>query len=308
MSGADSESTNYVCNGNVRENSQTFNPGLYSKVGAVVGYPGPNNGVAAAAGNPGPKIVSDVTSSSDVVASNVMVGGNRSPAIGPNYQSFVNAEDGVYGKGYAPLTVENNNMPVKMSGGKKRRRSKYSKKAKKYHKKSTKRSNRKSTKRSNRKSSKKRKTMKKRGMLTNLKKMLGMAGGAPPTDLEAALVSLGYPRPKQLDEILGELYYRNEGPEHLHTRKMISQVKTKLDELEKRINQLSLNQAAMDTHSGMKGGNPANFTPDPSVESDRQFLNNQEKGFTNSYTQGGELSPSENALANPTLTTATNNC
>lgn len=225
MSGADSESTNYVCNGNVRENSQTFNPGLYSKVGPVVGYPGPDNGVAAAAAKPGPKIV--------------MVGGNRSPAIGPNYQSFVNAEDGVYGKGYAPLTVENNNMPVKMSGGKRRRLLKYSKKVKKHHKKSTKRSNRKSTKRRNRKStkrrnrksSKKRKTMKKRGMLTNLKKMLGM-----------------------------------------------------------------------------KGGNPANFTPDPSVESDRQFLNNQEKGFTNSYTQGGELSPSENALANPTLTTPTNNC
>ena len=299
MSGADSESTNYVCNGNVRENSQTFNPGLYSKVGPVVGYPGPSNAVAAAAGSPGPKIV--------------MAGGNRSPAIGPNYQSFVNAEDGVYGKGYAPLTVENNNMPVKMSGGKKRRKNKHSKKVKKHHKKSTKRSNRKSTKRRNRKSSKKRKTMKKRGMLTNLKKMLGMKGGAPPTDLQAALVSIGYPRPKQLDDILGDLLSKTEAPEHHYTRQMISQVSTKLDELEKRVDQntaklLDLNQAAMDTHSGMKGGNPANFTPDPSVTSDRQFLNNQEKGFTNSYTQGGELSPSENALANPTLTTATNNC
>ena len=247
MSGAESESTNYVCNGNVRENSQTFNSGLYNKAGTVVGYPGPNSGVAAAASNPGPKIVSDV-----------MVGGNRSPAIGPNYQSFVNAEDGVYGKGYAPLTVENNNMPVKMSdgsvapltvennnmpvkmtGGKRRRRSKYSKKAKKHHKKSTtrhkrkssNRRNKKSTKRRNRKSSKKRKTMKKKGMLTNLKKMIGM-----------------------------------------------------------------------------KGGNPSNFTSDTSVESDRQFLNNQEAGFTNSYTQGGQLSPLENALANPTLTTPTNNC
>ena len=59
---------------------------------------------------------------------------------------------------------------------------------------------------------------------------------------------------------------------------------------------------------GMKGGNPSNFTSDTSVESDRQFLNNQEAGFTNSYTQGGQLSPLENALANPTLTTPTNNC
>ena len=215
MSGAESASTNFVVGGNVHENNQTFSPQLYNNVGAVTGYPGPDTGVAAAAGNPGPKIV--------------MKGGNsRAPAAGPNYHAFVDSGDvreGVFANQYAPVVVENNNKQV---GGKKRRKSRRNRKSKKYHKK-TKSHNKKSKTRSKRRNTKKRKTMKKRGMLTNIKNLFGM-----------------------------------------------------------------------------KGGNPANFTPDPSVPSDRQYMTNQ--AFTNSYTQGGELEPKLNALANPTLTTPTNNC
>ena len=54
---AGSSFTNFVTEGNVRQNAQDFNPLLYNKVGAITGYPGPNTGVAAAAGNPGPEIV-----------------------------------------------------------------------------------------------------------------------------------------------------------------------------------------------------------------------------------------------------------
>ena len=63
---------------------------------------------------------------------------------------------------------------------------------------------------------------------------------------------------------------------------------------------------------GMRGGaksqviGPADFKPDASVSSDRQYMTNQE--FTNSYKQGGDLPVHLNALANPTLTTPTNNC
>jgi hypothetical protein len=255
MSGAESASTNFVVDGNVRDNAfNGINFETPNKIGAVVGYPGPNNGVAAAAGNPGPKIVmkggnpdlyDSVGTISDYEefaakggAKRAKKGGNRSPSPGPNYLTFTNSpelEAGVYRKGYAPVVRENNNFIV---GGKKRRRSKYSKKVKKPHKKSHKKFHVKSRKKvhvkshkkANKKSVKKRKTIKKkRGMLTNLKKMLGM-----------------------------------------------------------------------------KGGNPANFTPDTSVPNDRQYMTNQE--FTNSYSQGGKLAPLESALANPTLTTPTNNC
>ena len=54
---AGSSFTNFVTAGNVRQNPRTFEPDLYNRVGAVTGYPGPDTGVAAAAGNPGPKIV-----------------------------------------------------------------------------------------------------------------------------------------------------------------------------------------------------------------------------------------------------------
>ena len=226
MSGPESVSANFVVDDNVRNNAQNFSGHLSSDKGPVTGFPGPSTGVEAAAGNPGSKLV--------------MTGGNgnsRPPAEGPDYHAFVNSQDlqnGVYANNYAPVVVENNNRPIKQSGGKKRRKNKHSKKVKKHHKKSkrhamkSKRHTKRHTKRHAKKLMKKRKTMKK-GMLTNLKKLLGM-----------------------------------------------------------------------------KGGNPATFTPNPSVANDRQYMNNQE--FTNSYKQGGHLDVKLSALANPTLTTPTNNC
>jgi hypothetical protein len=97
---AGSSFTNFVTDGNVRQNAQTFNPDLYSKVGAITGYPGPNNGIEAAAGKLGGKIVP-------------MKGGMRKPAPGPNYYSFVDTPDvekGVFHKNYAPIKVCNNNQ------------------------------------------------------------------------------------------------------------------------------------------------------------------------------------------------------
>ena len=103
---AGSSFTNFVTDGNVRQNPGTFEPDLYNKVGAVTGYPGPDTGVAAAAGNPGPKIE---------------MKGGRGPAPGPNYQSFEDTADvraGVFGKNLAPVKVCNNNM----CGGRKSRK------------------------------------------------------------------------------------------------------------------------------------------------------------------------------------------
>ena len=102
---AGSSFTNFVTEGNVRQNAQDFNPLLYSKVGAITGYPGPNTGIAAAAGNPGPKIVP-------------VMNGGRKTAPGPDYHSFVDSDDlraGVYGRNLAPVKSCNNNM----CGGKK---------------------------------------------------------------------------------------------------------------------------------------------------------------------------------------------
>ena len=132
---AGSSFTNFVTEGNVRQNAQTFEPDLYNKVGAVTGYPGPNTGVAAAAGNPGPEIV---------------MKGGRSPSPGPNYHSFEDSADlkaGVYGKNLAPVKVCNNNM----CGGRKSKKGRHMKKGKKSKALKT------------RKAMKKRKTMKKRG-------------------------------------------------------------------------------------------------------------------------------------------------
>ena len=75
---------------------------MYNKVGAVTGYPGPDTGVAAAAGNPGPEIV---------------MKGGRSPSPGPNYQSFKDGSDWPT-RGYAPVKTCNNNQ----CGGRRRRR------------------------------------------------------------------------------------------------------------------------------------------------------------------------------------------
>ena len=152
MSGAESASTNFVVDGNVRDNAfNGINLETPNKIGAVVGYPGPNNGVAAAAGNPGAKIV--------------MKGGNPdlydSVGTGPDYEAFA-AKGGAKrakkgGNRSHPqdqvilasriaqnsklvsivrdtllLSANNKNFIV---GGKKRRRSKYSNKVKKPHKK-----------------------------------------------------------------------------------------------------------------------------------------------------------------------------
>ena len=100
---AGSSFTNFVTNGNVRQNAQDFNPDLYNKVGAVKGYPGPDTGVAAAAGNPGPEI---------------KMKGGRSPSPGPNYHSFHDGSDWPT-RGYAPVKHCNNNQ----CGGRRRRRS-----------------------------------------------------------------------------------------------------------------------------------------------------------------------------------------
>lgn len=104
---AGSSYTNFVTNGNVRQNAESFpQTDLFNKVGAVKGYPGPDTGVAAAAGNPGPEIV---------------MKGGRSAKAGPDYHSFVDHDDlkaGVYANQYAPVQSCNNNQ----CGGRKSRR------------------------------------------------------------------------------------------------------------------------------------------------------------------------------------------
>ena len=103
---ANSSSTNFVTNGNVRQNAQTFNPDLYNKTGAVTGFPGPSTAVAAAAGSPGPQVI---------------MKGGRSPSRGADYHSFEDSaalRAGVYGKSHAPVQSCNNNQ----CGGKKTRR------------------------------------------------------------------------------------------------------------------------------------------------------------------------------------------
>jgi hypothetical protein len=117
--------TNFVTDGNVRQNAQDFNPELYNKVGAIKGYPGPDTGVAAAAGDPGPLLI-------PIPAKK---GGSRAPAPGPDYLSFTDSADvraGIYGRNYAPVTKCNNNM----CGGRKTRKYKVTKhkgKGKKMH-------------------------------------------------------------------------------------------------------------------------------------------------------------------------------
>lgn len=115
MTEAGSSFTNFVTDGNVHQNAQTFNPKLYSKVGAVTGYPGPANSILAAAGDFGGKI-----EKVEQNHKNDMKGG-RSPAAGPSYHSFEHTNEvrgGVYGKNYAPVKVCNNNQ----CGGRKTKR------------------------------------------------------------------------------------------------------------------------------------------------------------------------------------------
>ena len=56
----------------------------------------------------------------------------------------------------------------------------------------------------------------------------------------------------------------------------------------------------------MRGGSPALVSDGNQSSGYHQYMSNQP--FTNSYSAGGSLEPSENALANPVLITPTNNC
>ena len=159
---AGSSFTNFVPDGNVRQNAQTFNPDLFNKVGAITGYPGPSNSIAAAAGDLGGKIV---------------MKGGRSPAPGPSYQSFEESaelRDGTYGKNYAPVKSCNNNQ---CGGRKMKKDSKKKHTKKKHHKKSTKKHHKKSNKKS------------RKSLLSLLK--FKMRGGEPAT-VPAGTTSNGY--------------------------------------------------------------------------------------------------------------------
>ena len=136
MSGADSESTNFVEGGNVRQNAQDFNPGLYSNEGPVKGYPGPNTGIAAAAGNPGPEIVPKTQSDDHKTQSG---GNSRDPKPGPDYHGFVDSNDlqqGVFAHNYAPVQSCNNNQ----CGGKRRGTKRHMRKSKHHTRKSVRKS------------------------------------------------------------------------------------------------------------------------------------------------------------------------
>jgi len=183
---AGSSFTNFVTDGNVRQNAQTFNPDLFNKVGAITGYPGPSNSIAAAAGDLGGKIV---------------MKGGRSPAPGPSYQSFEESaelRDGTYGKNYAPVKSCNNNQcggrKMKKDSKKKHTKKKHHKKStKKHHKKSTKKHHKKSTKKHHKKSTKKhhkKSNKKSRKSLLSLLKFK-MRGGEPAT-VPAGTTSNGY--------------------------------------------------------------------------------------------------------------------
>jgi len=150
---AGSSFTNFVTDGNVRQNAQTFNPDLFNKVGAITGYPGPSNSIAAAAGDLGGKIV---------------MKGGRSPAPGPNYHSFEDSaelRDGTYGKNYAPVKSCNNNQ----CGGRKMKKNKSMKKkhAMKKHKSMKK------------KHTIKKKTRKPLSLLEDVRDLFKMRGGEP---------------------------------------------------------------------------------------------------------------------------------
>ena len=163
---AGSSFTNFVTDGNVRQNAQTFNPDLFNKVGAITGYPGPSNSIAAAAGDLGGKIV---------------MKGGRSPAPGPNYHSFEDSaelRDGTYGKNYAPVKSCNNNQ----CGGRKMKKNKSMKK-KHVMKKNKSMKKKKHTMKKN-KNMKKKHTMKKKtrkplSLLKDVRDLFKMRGGEP---------------------------------------------------------------------------------------------------------------------------------
>lgn len=236
---AGSSYTNFVTEGNVRQNAQDFDPNLFNKVGAVTGYPGPDTGVAAAAGNPGPKIV---------------MKGGRSPSPGPNYHSFEDSQelkDGVYGKNLAPVKVCNNNM---CGGRKSRRGRKMSKRGRKMTKRGRKMRKRQTKRQKLRSKINLRKMRRKsRKYLRDVRDLFRMGGGSPSTVPSGSHTS-GH---RQLMKVQG-------------------------------------------------GGSPAPVAAGSSSNGYVQYMSNVP--FSLTYSTGGDLSPSENALANPPTIHAMDNC
>ena len=235
---AGSSYTNFVTDGNVRQNAQDFNPDLYNKVGAVKGYPGPDTGVAAAAGNPGPEIV---------------MKGGRSPKPGPNYHSFEDSDDlraGVFANQYAPVKHCNNNQ----CGGKRRKGKRSIRKGKRSMRKG-KRSMRKG-KRSMRKGKRSMKKHRSKSSLRRVKRTM------------------------------------QRGVRDIHR--------------DMRKGMRSFRRGTRKLYRSLRGGSPATVPSGSQSSGYHQYMSNQP--FTNSYSAGGELSPSENALANPVLIHPTNNC
>ena len=156
--------TNYARYGNIQNE-----PELYNRTGAVTGFPGPDSGVEAAAGNPGPKII--------------MNGGTTSR--GPSYYGYTDVpglKEGDFINTYAPVTRCNNNQ----CGGKKTRRGKgKSNKSKRKHSKSMKhhkksKRHQKKSKRHQKKSKRhNKKTRRSRSVLSDVRGLFRMRGGEP---------------------------------------------------------------------------------------------------------------------------------
>jgi len=245
---AGSSFTNFVTDGNVRQNAQTFNPDLFNKVGAITGYPGPSNSIAAAAGDLGGKIV---------------MKGGRSPAPGPSYQSFEESaelRDGTYGKNYAPVKSCNNNQcggrKMKKDSKKKHTKKKHHKKStKKHHKKSTKKHHKKSTKKHHKKSTKK--------------------------------------------------HHKKSTKKH-HKKSTKKHHKKSTKKHHKKSNKKSRKSLLSLLKFKMRGGEPATVPAGTTSNGYHQYMSNQPQ--TNVYGLDGNLSPSDNAMANPMKIKVTNAC
>lgn len=186
---AGSSYTNFVTNGNVHQNAETFNPDLFNKVGAVKGYPGPSNSILAAAGDFGGKVV---------------MKGGRKPSPGPDYHSFEDSDDlraGTYGKNYAPVKSCNNNQCGGRRRGRGRRTMRKGRKSMRRGMRKTKRGMR-QMKRGRKSVHKGRKSMKhhtkkhlrriRRKSLSMLKDVRDLFKGGSPAEVPAGTTSNGY--------------------------------------------------------------------------------------------------------------------
>lgn len=229
---AGSSFSNFVTDGNVRQDAMTFNPKLYSNVGAIKGYPGPANSPLAAAGDFGGKI---------------MMKAGRRPAAGPDYHSFEDSEhlrSGEFRKGYAPVKSCNNNQ----CGGRKMKRGM-------------------------------RKT--KRGMRKMKKGSHAMKRGMRKTKQGVRKMKKGKRTMKR------------------GMRKAKRSVKKSMRK------PLSMLEDVRDLFR-MKGGEPAEVPKGSSSNGYHQYMGNQ--AHSNIYGLDGNLSPSENALANPMKIKVQNAC